>query len=207
MSVGEQSRQKLLALYEARSGASEVIQVDYRRREDLALGVKSHMEHVWPRIAIWKMQIHDDGLTKRQKIELFVILLGAIISWATSPDGLWSWHWGFGGWLALAAWLSYMSGVVEQQLIRRDVERLKDVEKEALGRWIGAGAHADDFWSIRDNVVRLAETESSGDFEHGREAERKLEGLWVTVQETLYCRACGDLFALDAVTTGSASQA
>lgn len=182
------------------------IQVDYRRRADLALGVKSHMEHVWPRIAIWKKQIHDDGLTRRQKIELLVMLIGAIISWATAPDGPWSWHWGFGGWLALAAWLSYMSGVIEQQLIRRDVERLKDVEREALGCWIGAGAHADDFWSLRDCVVRLGEAESRGDFEQGQKAEQKLDSLWVGVQEAIFCRSSGDPFALDSVVPGAEDQ-
>lgn len=161
------------------------------------------MVHVWPRMAIWKKQIHDDGLTKRQKIELLVILLGVTISLVTSPDGLWSWHWGFGGWLALAAWLSYMSGVIEQQLIRRDLERLKDVEREALGCWIGAGAHADDFWSLRDNVVRLGEAESNGDFEQGQKAEQKLDSLWVAVQEVIFCRASGDPFALDGMSVGS----
>ena len=197
------SREKLIALYQALSVAPQSCRIDYRRREDVASGVKAQMEFVWPRISGWRQQLHDDGLTRRQKIEVAVMVLGAVINVATKPDGFWSWHWGFGGWLTLAGWLSYVSGIVEQTIIRRDVERLAVVEREALGRWVGAGAHADYFWALRDHVVRLADAESNGDFEAGQEDERKIESLWVAVQEAIFCRSSGDPFALDGVGGGS----
>lgn len=209
MQLPKDSREKLLALSVAVRAAPQSCRIDYRRREDVASGVRVQMEFVWPRIAGWCKKINNDGLTRRQKIEVAIMFLGVVINLATKPDGFWSWswYWGFGGWLTLAGWLSYMSGIVEQTVIRRDLEHLKEIEREALGRWVGAGAHADYFWSLRDHVVRLAETESNGDFEAGQEAERKLESLWVVIQEAIFCRSSGDPFALDNASVGTEDQA
>lgn len=199
MTNADNKPDRSIVVYEAVHSAPQIVQVDYRRREDIAYGVRTHMEAIWPKIALWRRQLKSTGLTGRQKVEIAAMCLGAIINLMTKPDGIWSWswHWGFGAWMALVAWISYFGGVVEQLLLRRDLERLQDVERDALGRWVSAGAHESDFWAHRDVAVIIADAGDTGNFEQSSAAEAKRDGLWVTIQETIYCRACGDMFALD----------
>lgn len=170
--------------------SSEAVRIDYRRREDLLLGLKAQLLSLWEKESIIEGHVVKKNFGTRQKIEVLVFLAGLAINWLTTPDGSMDWHSGFGASLSVMAAISFAIFQVEQLVNRWELEKLQAVENAARFQWISAGAHEDDFGRFK-RLHNAFSAVQSGEAAPYREAETLLENHILNVRRSLLSRASG----------------
>ena len=135
---------------------SDAVHIEWRRRMSEVRAVEQAMETQW---GIIDKAVEFDKQLDKSKIALVFELLFLVAVIAVIADWLLSEKFGFGFSMAFAVFcLAYLS----QHHLRRvsaihHLQALRINENDYLYRWLSTGAHAKDFWRLKELKTRFAE--------------------------------------------------
>ncbi len=164
--------------------ASEAVQIEYRRRYDIARAVREIAPEIWTAISDREAAIKTNDKSRIFGVLSWsLIFVGALLHWLLeSKEGfditVGSYLLAFGVYLQAVRALANMS---EQ----RKIENLRTQQAKYLADWMAATGDNRGFWQLRDWTTSPEEKTPS------EKREEYIEEAWLDAKESMFAQASG----------------
>jgi hypothetical protein len=189
------SQTQRLNLEQAVEESSDVVQVDFRRRQDQSHAAVAVAKPVWTAIAEVEAWMEErEKSAARRWIPGTLFVAGALINWWLTDGPTWDPN--FGKLLMLMALLYFAFSEVEAFLQKLKLERLHYQNDCSLRTWLSSGAPEEAFHSLQDLVLQDEAAVSLRSEKNSRAAKREriaeeVESVWREVRHEQFERASG----------------